>query len=51
MKAFADIYLNKKEGGKEVREDDMKEVLIKLYRTSLDTTVLIIYHLPHVSVL
>jgi len=40
-----------REGRKEVREEDMKEVLIKLYRTSLDTSLLIIYQQPHVSAL
>jgi len=31
IKAFADVYLNRKEGKNEVREEDVKEVLIKLY--------------------
>jgi hypothetical protein len=42
---------NRKEGRKDVREEGMEEVSIKLYRTSLDTTLLIIYHQQHVSAL
>jgi len=41
----------RREGRKEGREEDMKDVLIKLYRTILDTTVIIVYYQPHVSVL
>ena len=41
----------RKEGRNEGRDKDMKEILIKLYKASLDTTVLIIYHQRHVSAL
>jgi hypothetical protein len=41
----------KKEGRNEGRDEDMKEVLIKLYKASLDTTLLIIYHQRHVLAL
>jgi hypothetical protein len=51
IKALADVYLNRKEEKNEVREEDVKEVLIKLYGTSIETNLLIIYHQPHISVL
>jgi len=35
---------HRKEGRKEGIDENMKEVLIKLYKTSLDTTLLIIYN-------
>jgi len=40
---------HRKEGRNEGIDENMKEVLIKLYKTSLDTTLLIIYNLTYFS--